>query len=42
VYTAFDGYLTVDAGTLVPAETVAAHAAAAWANSAASGGVTNG
>jgi dihydroorotase len=42
VYTAFDGYLTVDAGTLVPAETVAAHAAATRANSAASGGVTNG
>ena len=42
VYTAFGGYLTVDAGALVPAETVAAHAAAAWANSAASGGITNG
>ena len=26
LYTAFDGYLTVDEGTLVPAETVAAHA----------------
>jgi dihydroorotase len=28
LYTAFDGYLTVDEGTLVPAETVAAHAVA--------------
>ena len=28
LFTAFDGYLTVDAGTLVPAETVAAHAVA--------------
>jgi dihydroorotase len=26
LYTAFDGYLTVDEGTLVPAETVAAYA----------------
>ena len=28
LYTAFDGYLTVDEGTLVPAESVAAHAEA--------------
>jgi dihydroorotase len=28
LYTAFDGYLTVDEGTLVPAESVAAHAVA--------------
>jgi dihydroorotase len=36
LFTAFDGYLTVDAGELVPAETVAAHALVAR------GGVANG